>query len=123
MAYELTWYIPDKVLLLEVSGDYTLKDAEDVDELMHDKLNHSQKQLLVLINAMKMDRPYNFNQIRLSQTYMDHRQLKSIYVASGDRLVKLAMMVIFNLSRARLLTYDSLDNAMSILQSHLNAIR
>jgi hypothetical protein len=70
-----------------------------------------------------MNRPYNFNEIRAAQTYMDHRQLKNIYVATNDRLVKLAMMVIFNMGRAYLHVFDDLEKATLLLQRQLSGSR
>jgi hypothetical protein len=120
MSYELGWHIPDEVLLLTLSGDYPVNEAKEVNRLILDQLQQADKQLSVLIDAMALNRPYNFSEIRAVQTFMDHDKLAHIYVSAGDRLVRLAMMVIFNFSRAYLHLYDNLGQAKLVLERQNN---
>lgn len=119
MSYDVTWHIPDKVLLLTLSGDYTVGEAKAVNRLILDELNRSQTTPCILIDAMEIKRPHNFSDIRSAQTFMDHRRLKYIYVATNDNLVKLAMMVIFSLSRAYLFICEDVDKATNMAESQL----
>ncbi|MEL6525609.1 MAG: hypothetical protein AAFQ07_07860 [Chloroflexota bacterium] len=66
-----------------------------------------------------MQRPYNFGEVRATQHYIDHQRLGGIYVATRDHLIKLSMMVIFNLSRANLFIADDVINAESMLRQQL----
>lgn len=116
MAYELSWYVADKVLMLSVVGDYTLQDARQANQLIVEKLAQSRSPLLLLIDAGKMRRPYNFQELRTTQTYMDHNMLKRIVVVADDRLVMLAMMVIFNLGHAYLSMFNDLEKANTFLE-------
>lgn len=119
MGYQLRWHTPNKALLLTIEGEYTLENAREVNRMVTHELDQSSIPLAILIDAIRMNRPYNFHDMRAVQTYMDHRQLKHIYVATNDRLVKLAMMVIFNLSRAHLHLFDDVDKAQWILQRYI----
>jgi hypothetical protein len=119
MGYELNWHIQHKVLSLTLVGDYTIEEAREVNQLILDELEQRQTALIIFINATQMKRPHNFGDIRSVQTFMDHRQLKHIYVTSADRLVKLAMMVIFNLARAPLNMFDDLNEAQFMLDRQL----
>ncbi|QPC83286.1 hypothetical protein G4Y79_02605 [Phototrophicus methaneseepsis] len=119
MPYQLTWQVDDKVLLLALRGTYTLEEAAEANRLILDKLKQSQSPLILLIDATKMNRPYNFSDLRSVQTYMDDHHLKHIYVAADDRLVKLAMMVIFNLSRAYLHVCRDVEQANVLLNKQL----
>ena len=93
---------------------------KEVNRLILDQLQQADKQLSVLIDAMALNRPYNFSEIRAVQTFMDHDKLAHIYVGAGDRVVRLAMMVIFNFSRAYLHLYDSVDKVNTVLARQLN---
>lgn len=116
MAYELSWYVPDKVLCLSLSGDYSVQEAKQANQLIVDELARCQSPLSLLIDAGKMRRPYNFQELRVTQTYMDHDMLKRIVVVAEDRLVLLAMMVIFNLGRAYLNTFNNIEKADVLLK-------
>jgi hypothetical protein len=120
MPYNCTWHIPDKVLRVTIEGEYSLADAEAVNQRMLYELERSQTILSLLVDAQNMERPYNFREIRNVQTYMNHRRLQNIYIVANDQLVKLAMMVIFNLSRASFYLYDDIAKADLIVQRHLN---
>lgn len=113
MTYELSWQVYGEVLLLSISGNYTLEDAKEADILINQKLNDSQGNLSLFIDAMNMDRPLNFQQIRESQTYMDHQRLARIFVVASDKLIKLSMMVIFHLARAQFRVFDDVSKAQS----------
>jgi hypothetical protein len=119
MTYELSWYIPDRVLSLGISGKYTLEDARQVNLLILQELDRISKPLILFIDAMGMQRPDNFQGIRSTQTYMNHQKLKRIVVAANDRVVKLAMMVIFNISRADLTLFDSIEQANTQIQKQV----
>jgi hypothetical protein len=118
MAYELTQDALNKALVLTLTGDYLVEEAKEANQRIVNELTQSHTQLSLLINAMDMNRPYNFSDIRTIHTFMDHLKLKSIYVATGDRLVKLSMMIIFNLSRASLHICEDMEKATSMLQKH-----
>ena len=122
MAYELNWQVPDKVLFLRLSGDYVLDDAREVNRLITKELDARQEALSLLIDVTEMNRPVNFVGIRTVQTYMQHRNLQHIYIAASDRLVKLAMIVIFNLGWAYLHTFDDLENAILGLQKQFDGV-
>lgn len=118
MPYELSWRVPGKVLSLSLSGKYTVENAKAVNQLITKELDQSQSPLLLVIDALNMERPYHFDSIRALQTYMDHQNLKHIYIVAADKVVKLSMMVIFNLSRARLHMFDSIEKANKLLIHH-----
>lgn len=119
-TYELDWYRPGKILHLKLSGNYQEKDAAMVNKVIETELAKAREPLFLLIDAMQLQRPHNFKSVRSAQTFMDHKSLKHIYVAAGDRLVKLAMMVIFNLSRAPLTISDSPDKATYLLERQIS---
>ena len=111
MSYELSWHTPDRVLFLHISGDYTTEDAKYVNGLILQELNTHQHPLVLLIDAMAMNRPSNFQELRNLQTFMNHPKMKRIVVAASDRFVKLAMTVVFNISRAAFNLSDTVEVA------------
>jgi hypothetical protein len=121
MDSELSWYFPGKAMRLRISGDYPLESSLKINSAIIEELEKSQGDLTLLIDATEMNRPYNFDQIRGSQSYMDHQNLRHICIVTRDRLVKLAMMVIFNTSRAQLHMFDNVQKVDAFLHRHINA--
>ncbi len=119
-SYTLNWHTPGKVLQLTLSGDYPVEEAQEVNDVILSVLTKTNSPHFLLIDATQMTRPRNFKAIRAVQNYMDHRQLKHIYVVTTDNLVKLAMMVIFNLSRATLHMSNDTMRANRMMARHLN---
>lgn len=122
MAYELSWYAPDKVLLLTLSGDYTLQDASQVDEQIVEALDQSPAPLLLVIDARNMKRPHNFQELRGAQSYMHHDNLRRIVSVADDRIVMLAMIAIFNLGRAALMMFNDFHKANTFLDREVARI-
>lgn len=119
MAYKLTWQIPRKALLLTLSGEYTLANAKEVNQQITDLLDENNSAAILLIDATAMKPSYGFDQIRASQKYMDHPKMKTILVASKEKLVTLSMMIIFNAGRASFQHFDNLEKATRTLQGRV----
>jgi len=116
MTYQLSWHIPDQVLALDISGEYTLNEAEAVNTIVGRELKQVKRPITIIIDATYMERPRNFQELRAAQNYMHHRYLDHIMVASDDKVIKLAMMIIFNMSRAYFTVVDSVDQALTQIQ-------
>lgn len=114
-SFDLSWYEENRVMLLTLRGDYTVADAKAVNDQITEVLDSSDTPLILMIDAAQMSRPFNFQRIRVLQAYMNHDNLKHIVVVSMDKLVTLAMMVIFNMGRAYLHLYTSHHEAENAL--------
>ena len=120
-SYELVWHTPNKVLLLTLTGDYEVSEAKEVNRLVVGQLDHAKDGLLILIDATNMARPFNFDLIRKTQTYMVHWNLKQLHVVAEDRIIKLAMMVIFNLSSVSPILHNTVDSANQMISRQLTS--
>lgn len=109
--------MPRKVLYLVLCGHYTLDEAMEVNRLICEELDKSQSSLNIFIDVTQMQKPYNFSAIRNVQTFINHPQLFSIFVISEDRLMRLSMMVIFNLALAQLHFCDKFETAKLMLNT------
>ena len=116
--YKLSWH-SHQVLQLSIKGDYTIGEVDVVNELITKELDNSRNDLLLLIDVSEMNRPYNFAAIRDRQTFKDHESLKHIYIVSSENVIKLAMMVIFHLSRAQLSVVSDMDKAIQIITKRM----
>ncbi len=119
MGYELSWHIPARVMFLRLSAEPTPLEFEAINKSIVANLNQADKKLLLLIdvsdfkpNALIWDR------IRASQTYVSHDNLEYALVIGqkNNRLVRLMMLVLFNVSKAGLKFFETLEEANTFLQ-------
>lgn len=113
MTYKVTWH--NRALVLTLSGHYTVDEAAEANQFILNYINQSQAQFCIIIDTTEMNRPFNFGDIRKAQTFMDSSQISHICIVSGDRLIRLSMMVIFNLCKARVHLCEDIDAAKLIL--------
>lgn len=119
MGYALSWYVPGKVLYLQISRDTALNDFKAVNQEMLDYLNEGEM-LHLVIDVTGFD-PYlllPWEYVRASQTYVSHNNLESVLVAPYTRnpLVRLMMLVLFNLSRAELNFFKTFEEVDAFLK-------
>lgn len=116
MAYELSWYAPDKVLTLTLSGSHNASEAVEADQLIVQALEQSLSPLQLIIDARAMARPRNFQELRSALTFMNHGNLRRIIAIADDRVVMLAMIAIFNIARAPLTMLNDFHKAGAFLE-------
>jgi hypothetical protein len=114
----LDWYRPGKVLRLTVHGEYTAQAADEMDARITAELERAERPLYLLIDANDMAAPHNFRQIREAQRCMNHPRLSHILVLAEQRVVKLALMVIFNAGRANLKLLAGQEELDRIMRWH-----
>lgn len=120
MAHKLAWHMSEEVLLLTLSGNFTNMEAEEVNQTINDELEVGESGRILLIDASDLIAPVHFESIRRSLTFMNDQHLKSIYVVAGNKLTRLAMLVIFNLGKASLKLFNSVEQADHQLRAQLN---
>lgn len=119
MPYELTWHTPSKVLQLTIIGEYSPEIAKEANDAIVEELNRATTVLLLVIDATQMARPYRFQEIRATQHYMNHHRLRHIFVISNDKLIRLSIVIIFNLSRAFVQLFNTPAEAETLVQARL----
>lgn len=115
--YPMIWQIPNQVLQFSIDGVYTAEGAAQVNTLLTDHLDKADRPITVIIDCMTMTRPTNFEVIRHEQTFMEHPMLSQVYIASNNRLVRFAMMVIFSASSASVRMFDSLEQVQMMVDT------
>lgn len=113
----LDWHTPQQVLQLTVSGHYTVEDGVRMNRAILDALDSSPAPIALLIDATAMKRPANFDVLRETQTFIHHERLAKIYIASSDRLVRFAMMVVYTNAGALLRVFDTPAQATQLIKA------
>lgn len=119
MTYNIFWQIPDQVLCMELEGHLQLDDFNQINYAVISHLDSVTENpgIALLISAARLNGvPQAFQQLRASQTYVERRDLTHIVVVTTNKMVRLMMLLTFNLSRPSLRFFDDLDHAHRFLQ-------
>ncbi len=119
MAYKVSWQVPQQVLLVELEGQLSLDDFNGINQAVVSYLNDLPENAAValLINTSRVSSvPQAFQQLKASQTYVQRRDLQYILVVGNSKMIRLMMLLTFNLCRPALRFFDDLDHAHSFLR-------
>lgn len=107
MAYALSWYIPEHVLCLSITGQPTLQELEEINQEVIKILDTCNSKVSLLINAGELKSGYQTtNQLRDSQKYGNHTHMESILVVSDNKLTRLVTLMAFGVSKAFFMQFN-----------------
>jgi hypothetical protein len=112
MPYEMAWDTPGKVLRLKMFDAMTLEIFIEIDWQINERLQECNERIVLIVDASSAKvAPYGIERIKSSQTYLQNHQIERLVVISDNKLNRLAMLLLFNLSRPKLQFCDSFDQA------------
>lgn len=117
MAYELTSYVAEKLLQLTLQGTVSLEEMKLINQRVTDILDESKQKQTLLINVSALTAGYTtVDHLRDTQRYPDHLNLDTIVVVSNNKLNQLIAFLVFSLSRARFVQFDSKEKVQHYLE-------
>jgi|GEM_PF-5119455 len=116
MAYELSWDTDNTIIVVKLWDDYTIADSKSLAQQILEILEDAPYPMSLVIDAIQLLPPRHFTDLRTTQNYMYHDMLERIYIATGNRVVKLSMLMIFNLGNVPFKVYNTLEEAYHALE-------
>lgn len=117
--YDVYWDVPGYVLCLKLIDAVTLEEFIEIDSLISKHLSNTHTRTAIVIDITAARHvPFPSDQLRASQSYTQHPMLKWLVVVGGNKLLRLMMLLTFNLSRASLQFMDNTEKLESFLQLH-----
>lgn len=117
MAYQLAWNIPQKILRLDLSEDVSLADFLEINRLMTDYLKEKQSRIAIVVDASNLKiAPYGIEPIRVTQTYLRNQQIAYVLIVTGNKLTRLAMLLLFNLAGPSVQFFDNFDQVQRFMK-------
>ena len=116
MTYRIYWLLPQQVLCVELEGALSLDDFNKINQAIIDHLGDEteNRRVGLVVDATRPSQiPQLVAQLRVSQTYVLRRDLKFILIAGQNKLMRLLMMLTFNLCRPSLKFFDDVDQALN----------
>lgn len=116
MPYTLDWYKTHQVIYLELNGNLTVEELQQVNHEIINVLDTSSHKMYIVINAHDFRVGYHStNHLRETQKYMNHPALDSAFMVSDDKLTRLITLIAFSLSRAKFFQFDTMPLAEKML--------
>ncbi len=112
MSHKLVWRPTDRVLTLTLTGEVSLMDFVDVSADIDVMLGNVTDPLVLMVNAedVRLSRS-GLSQTRTSSHYMESRLVEHLLVVASDKIVRLTLLVVFNINRPVLRFFDHMDQA------------
>jgi hypothetical protein len=120
MPYQINWETPEAVLSLRLLDQVTFQEFVEIDRSITAHLNEGSPDsaiVLIVDVTQATSVPQSFNELKTSQTYATaaNLRLKWILVVSSNRLMRLMMLLTFNLCRPTLRFFDTLVDATKFI--------
>jgi len=117
MAYALTCHTPDKLLYLTIDGQTTIQELVVIDEEVTAILDTSHEKMCIVIDVNRLEVNYQtVEQLRLTQSYMDHKQLNLGLIITDNKLSRLITMMAFSAARTKVIQCLNFDIAVKNLK-------
>jgi hypothetical protein len=122
MPYQISWETPEAVLCLRLLEQVTLQEFVEIDRTITSHLNDSSVDasiaLMVDVTETKSV-PQSFSELKNSQTYATaaNVRLHWILVIGNNRLMRLMMLLTFNLCRPSLRFFDTLVDGTKFIST------
>ena len=119
MSFRIFWQVPQQLLGLELEGDLSLDDFQQINQAVNEYLGIDipGRRIALLVDISRQCTiPQAFAVLRASQTYVLRRDLKFVLVAGSDKLRRLMILLTFNVCRPSLRFFDSLETALRFAQ-------
>jgi len=112
MSHKLVWRPTDRVLTLTLTGEVSLTDFVNVSADMDVTLDSVTDPLVLIVDAenVRLIRS-GLPQTRTSLSYRESRLVEHLLVVANDKIVRLTLLVVFNINRPVLRFFDHMDQA------------
>jgi hypothetical protein len=105
------------LLSLTLQGNLSEQDFSQMNELVTRSLDAiNESRVALVVNALGAKTvPRNFKQLQASQTFSQRKDLKWLLVVTDNKLIRLMMLLTYNLSRPSLRFFSTEREAMDFL--------
>lgn len=119
LSYDLSWYIPNKVLYLKFSEKPALDEFKAANQAILNALRADKTSLFLIIDVQNLKPDLaSWDNLRSTQTYMNDTNLEFVLVIGDNknRLVRLMMLVVFNVSKSGLKFFQTVEEVNVFLK-------
>jgi len=115
------WDVPETVLCLKLAGRLTNEEFHNINKEIVAALTerHDDRPIALVVDTLEVKSiPPNYSQLNASQTYANRDDIKYLMIIGKNKLIRLMMLLIYNLCRARLRFSDDYEGVWRMLKHH-----
>jgi hypothetical protein len=115
MAFSMSWYIPDRVMLLKISGHATADDVKQINQLVIDNRPPFGLMVHQIIDITEMTKPPSFGALRQHTHVTEAGDGYLVIIGSMNRMMEFVLVSIAQVKNMRLIVVSSLAEAIAEL--------
>jgi len=117
MAYQISWMNPPSVLHLKLEGTVKQQDYAEISNSLTKAMDEGSEQIALVIDIIETKGvPFPNENIRAMQTFTRHPHLKWIILVGENKLIRLMLMLTFNISKLNLSAFNTYEQVETYLQ-------
>jgi hypothetical protein len=117
MAYELSWVVPSRIMLIKLEGEVSIEEMTQMIDETHAHVNSGQAPVHILIDAANLhNKPVNFQQINQISTSMANPSTGWWVLVNAGKMVGFTASVLSKLVGVKLKTAATIKEARTILE-------
>ncbi|NDJ62854.1 MAG: hypothetical protein GYB67_17165 [Chloroflexi bacterium] len=119
MPYTVDWYLPERIMRIQLSEELTIADAEQLSNISPTYINQGTAPVHVLIDALTVEKyPTQIAQLsKVVKSKVDLAHLGWVIYATRSPLLKFVFSTVTQIAmpNVRLRVYETLDEALAFL--------
>jgi hypothetical protein len=116
MTYEVSWYQPKRVIYLQVSGAFTIRELERAAVFIGEGVRSSVVPVHLIVDVREVKTiPTNVLEIKTINDYLGHDKMGWLIIVGAHSLVNMIAVVISQLMKTQYRNFKQLDAALQFL--------
>ena len=117
MAYELSWVVPMRIIMIKLEGEVSLEEMTHMIDETHTMLNAGMAPVHVIIDAAELsNKPVNFQQINQVSASIRNPAVGWWVMVNAGKMVGFTASVLSKLVGVKLKTAATIKEARTILE-------
>ena len=118
MGFSTSWYIPERVMLVKLTGQITTEDVKQINQLVLDSHSPDHHMVHQIVDITEMTKPPGFGSLRQHAHTTQPGDGHLVIVGRLNILLEFILNSISQAKNMRISVVDTLDEAIEELMSH-----
>jgi hypothetical protein len=119
MPYNISWYIPDRVIHEEFYGTVNLEEVEQIQHIFAAYLDLGKAPVHVLVDMTRLEEyPKSVSQLKSAMVMMNNQNLGWVVIINQNPVLKFltSVMTQLTVSNVRFRLFDTLEDGLEFLK-------
>ena len=116
MAFSMSWYIPERVMLMKLSGQVTADDVKEMDQVVMDNRSFAGRMVHQCLDVTEMTKPPSIGSLRQHTHVTGEGDGYVIIIGTVNRIMEFVLLSIAQIKNIRMIVVPTLDEAIEELR-------